>query len=71
MTDPFRAELTATYLVRENHNWADAERLARVARPRTGFGALIAGLTSLFASEVTAQPRPEIRSLPPRERPAA
>ena len=71
MTDPFRAERTAEYIVRENRGWAADERLARVVQPRASFGALIASLTSLFAREAAQQPRPEPRMLPRRERPAA
>lgn len=34
MTDPFRGELTATYVERENLRWAESERVARSVRSR-------------------------------------
>jgi len=35
MTDPFRGELTVTYSVRENLEWASRERMVRKLRPST------------------------------------
>jgi hypothetical protein len=52
MVDPYRAELTATYCVLENLDWAARERLTRQVRPsiekrdRMSFGI---NLGSLFA----------------------
>ncbi len=71
MTDPFRAELNAEYIVRERHDWAANERLARAPRPRAGLGTLLASLTGLFYREGTPQPSAQVPTLSRRERPAA
>ncbi len=71
MTDPFRAELTAEYIVRENHSWAAQARLARSVRPPASLSALLASLASRIFGEAAPQVSPELQVLARRERPAA
>ncbi len=71
MIDPFRAELTAEYIVREYNSRAARERLVRSVRPRITLGVLLASLTRTFGRDVAREPRPEIPMLPTRQRPAA
>jgi len=48
-TDPFRGELTATYVRRERLEWASAERLARAARPSPSAPTLTKRVIALVA----------------------